>query len=243
MFRVLILEDDVFTLEKYKKIVDETFFGCDVYTATNGVQALKVAANHSLDLMLTDIVLKNNEIGLSVVNQIKNIQPEMDVIVITANSDYLKESLTLNPYYYFMKPIDELFLSKKLNEWLLLKKKVTDQAFKTLTLVLDDEVVIVPLKHIYYFEKKSRYIKVKTLNKSFTVKGSLKDTFSKLDNRFCVSHQSFIVNKTKISDVSIQEDRNRTIRFKDLKDEVPLSRYKAKEFFMNLLEFSEDDEF
>jgi len=111
--------------------------------------------------------------------------------------------------------------------------------FSSLTLRLEDETIVVPLKHIYYFEKQNRDVRIRTFAKSYLVKGSIKETMSQLDYRFRISHQSYIINSTKISDIVSAENRNRIVRFRDISDEVPLSRYKAKEFLKNLMEHEE----
>lgn len=233
MIKVLILEDDKITLNHYKEIVENALNDCEVFTASSGKRAMSIIGKNHIDLMLLDMELDEEKkvLGLDYANMISCEQPHIEFIVISGYSDYLKEAGDFEPYYYFMKPINEMFLTRKLMEWEILKSKLPAVEAKSIKLQTELGLAIVPINRICYIEKMNRKVRIITPNKEYVCRDSLRNMLAQLDDQFYHSHQSFVVNLKQIESVEAQEDRTWCIRFKEVEDEALLSRYKAKEFF------------
>ncbi|WP_240843001.1 LytTR family DNA-binding domain-containing protein [Acidaminobacter sp. JC074] len=233
MINILLLEDDKKLLNHYKDVVENTFDDCQVFLATTGKKAITIAKSQKIDLMLLDMELDEEKkvLGLDYANMISIIQQDIDFMIISGFSEYLRDAGDVEPYYYFMKPVNDAFLSRKLQEWEILKSKNVKQTQKNIRLQTESGMAIVPLNRISYIEKMERKIKIKTFNKEYVCKDSLRNMMTKLDDRFFHAHQSFIVNMLHIESIEAQEDRTWKIEFKGIEDEALLSRYKAKAFF------------
>lgn len=92
--RILLME--VFSSEGY-----------DMFQAANGRLALEVVQNDSPDLVLLDMKIPGMD-GLEILKHIKEINPEIKVIMMTAYGelDMIKEATDLGALMHFTKPFD-----------------------------------------------------------------------------------------------------------------------------------------
>ena len=103
--RLLIVDDEENVLQIFTDLFGEREY--EVQTAGNGESALKLLAEGSFDLLLTDINLPGVD-GLEVVAQAKKIDPEIVVLVITgfASTNSAIVALRQGAYDYITKPFD-----------------------------------------------------------------------------------------------------------------------------------------
>ncbi len=101
---ILYVEDDKTLLLETSTILEKIFKSVD--TANNGAEGLMKFTQNSYDLVITDIEMPELN-GLEMSEQIKEIDPKMIIIVISAysNSSYLIEAINIGINYYVLKPI------------------------------------------------------------------------------------------------------------------------------------------
>lgn len=103
--RILVVDDDAIT----RKILDRFLqnLGCQVTTAESYDQALLTLALDPPDVVLSDIDMPNHS-GLDLLQKIKEIDPTMTVILITAQNDMRTtvKAMQQGAYDYLTKPID-----------------------------------------------------------------------------------------------------------------------------------------
>ncbi len=101
---ILYVEDDKTLLLETSTILEKIFKSVD--TANNGAEGLMKFTQNSYDLVITDIEMPELN-GLEMSQQIKEIDPKMIIIVISAysNSSYLIEAINIGINYYVLKPI------------------------------------------------------------------------------------------------------------------------------------------
>lgn len=132
--RVLIVDDDHDGAESIADLIDAR--GCRVATAHNTRDALARLAEFAPQVMLVDLRL-GQENGLDLIGRIKEIDPDLICLVVTANAD--KESavgaLRRGAYDYLTKPVDpeELF-------------QALQRAFDVVQLMLDNRRMIQELQ-------------------------------------------------------------------------------------------------
>ncbi|MBF0519999.1 MAG: response regulator [Nitrospirae bacterium] len=78
-----------------------------VYSAANGMEGLELFTKHLPDIVITDILMPVMD-GLEMVKRIKQLQPDIPIIITTAFSDtqYLMQAISLKVDGYVTKPID-----------------------------------------------------------------------------------------------------------------------------------------
>jgi two-component system sensor histidine kinase/response regulator len=105
--KVLIVDDDELVLESFEKIFKETTSGLHIEKTTDGKQALKMIADREYDIIITDLVMPGID-GIQLLKKAKQIQPDAEVILITAYSSYNSavDALYFGATDYISKPIN-----------------------------------------------------------------------------------------------------------------------------------------
>jgi two-component system response regulator AtoC len=107
---VLVVDDEVGARESLKMILKNDY---EVFAAKDAEEAFLQIKVHSPDVILLDIILPDLD-GLKVLERIKQNDPDMVVIMITATKTVKTavEAMKLGAYDYVTKPfdIDELRL-------------------------------------------------------------------------------------------------------------------------------------
>lgn len=104
MRKVLIVDDELGTRESLKMILKKDY---EVFLARDAEEAFIKIKEHSPDLVLLDILLPDLD-GLKVLEKIKQSEPEIIVIMITATKTVKTavEAMKLGAHDYITKPFD-----------------------------------------------------------------------------------------------------------------------------------------
>jgi two-component system NtrC family response regulator len=104
-FSILIIDDEEAQLNSLKSFLTRRNY--EVFTATNGKLGFEIVQKQMIDLVLTDYRMPEWN-GLVVLRKIKEFNPEIDVVVITAfgNIEDAVEIMKAGAYDYLSKPID-----------------------------------------------------------------------------------------------------------------------------------------
>jgi DNA-binding NtrC family response regulator len=109
---ILVVDDDAATLELLREILGEE--GYRVATSSSGEEALEVGKQELFDVIISDMRLGPSLNGLDVLRAYKTIQPESEVILITAfgSMETAIEAVKAGAFDYISKPfkIDEVLL-------------------------------------------------------------------------------------------------------------------------------------
>jgi two-component system, NtrC family, response regulator AtoC len=101
---VLVVDDDAVTQELLREVLTEA--GYRVVTSGSGEEALEVGEQESFDVIISDMKLGPNLSGLDVLRAYKAIQPESEVILITAfgSMETAIEAVKAGAFDYLSKP-------------------------------------------------------------------------------------------------------------------------------------------
>nr|HPN39502.1 sigma-54 dependent transcriptional regulator [Melioribacteraceae bacterium] len=102
---LLIIDDEQSLLESLQSYLKRRNF--TVYTANNGLEGIKIIEDNYIDVVLTDFRMPELD-GLGVLKKSKEINPELDVVIITAfgSVEDAVEIMKSGAYDYLSKPID-----------------------------------------------------------------------------------------------------------------------------------------
>jgi DNA-binding NtrC family response regulator len=103
--KILIVEDDLNTLEGLAEILDQEKF--EISKAKNGKMALNEVKSKSFNIVLMDYLLPDKD-GLEISRQILRQFPEIKIIMMTAFGSVKNavEAMKIGIYDYLTKPID-----------------------------------------------------------------------------------------------------------------------------------------
>lgn len=103
--RILIVDDEPKVVGLLEAVLRAE--GYRTFPATTAQEAVEVSARTRFDLVLLDLLLPDGN-GLEVLRVLKEMNPEVQVIVMTAfgSSDTVRTAMEMGAFEYFTKPFD-----------------------------------------------------------------------------------------------------------------------------------------
>jgi len=103
--RILVVDDEVEVCNALKEFLSLKKY--EVETALNGPTALKKVENFKPHIVLLDIIMPGMG-GIDVLKKIRNVNPGIGIIMITAVTDeeIAKSTIKMGAYDYITKPVD-----------------------------------------------------------------------------------------------------------------------------------------
>ncbi|MFS0785841.1 response regulator transcription factor [Shouchella sp. 1P09AA] len=134
--QILIVEDQPIVRQGLKMMIE---FGgeYDVQEASDGLEAVKIALSHHLDLILMDVRMPNMD-GIHAVKEIRRLKKQVKIVMLTtfADEDYALQSLKLGANGYILKDADRdslmLSIKKALDGEMILDGQVASKIIPTL---------------------------------------------------------------------------------------------------------------
>jgi len=113
MARVLIVDDEPDAVELLQEFL--TGKGYEVITAPNGEEAIRRVKADRPHLILLDVRMPGMS-GLDVLRQVRQIDQEVGVIMVTAvnEEETGRQALALGAFDYIVKPLDLAYLERSL---------------------------------------------------------------------------------------------------------------------------------
>ena len=202
--RVLIVDDEPrahTVLQNYIARMPELELAGDCYNALEAYQFLK---HEEAGLLFLDITMPEID-GFGFLRMLETPPP---VIFTTAHSQFGVESYEYNAIDYLKKPIPfERFLKAVNKAMHQIENKIAISPQKrSIELKIDGEFQPVQLDKVLYFQSLGNYVKVFTERKNHLTPITTKELEDLLPkNAFIRIHKSFIVNRSRISNLSDEE--------------------------------------
>jgi YesN/AraC family two-component response regulator len=115
MEKILVIDDEKPTLMMFRLFLDA--YGYAVFTAENGAEGLEIFKQERPQIVITDIKMPGVD-GLSALRQMKDIDPGVEVIVITGHgdTDLAKQARDWDAADFINKPIHKEALDAALKK-------------------------------------------------------------------------------------------------------------------------------
>ena len=207
MIRCIAIDDEPLALKQLESYISKVGF-LELEAACNSaVDASKVLASQPADVLFCDINMPDLD-GMSFV---KSLASQPMVVFTTAYSEYAVEGFKVDAVDYLLKPFgfndfEKAALKVKRLYDLENKEEVTLLDYDDSVYIKTDyKTVRVEVSSIIYIEGMSEYVKIITEDQKDPVIAllSMKKLEGKLPgNRFMRVHKSFIINLSKIAQVS-----------------------------------------
>jgi DNA-binding LytR/AlgR family response regulator len=204
MIRCIIVDDEELAQNVLEKYISSVPWMALLQKFDNAIETIAYLRDNSVDLMFLDIRMPELS-GLKMLNTLKD-PPK--VILTTAYSEYALESYKYAVTDYLLKPIElDRFLiavNKVLNQ-IQLESSSKDQLqesasqAKYLFVYQDQNTYKIDFEDILYIKAEGNYISIKTKDKNFITRETMKDIERRLDdNIFIRVNKSYIVSIPKI---------------------------------------------
>lgn len=159
------------------------------------------AEHKDYDILLLDIEMPGMD-GVTMARRIRKENETVQIVFITGYSEYISEGYEVAALHYLMKPVN----TNKLRQVLDRAADKLQRNERCLTLELSGEVVRLPLYQIRWAEVRQNYLTIHA-KADYTVKMTLSELESRLDDRFFRAGRSFIINLAEVRSVTRQEVR------------------------------------
>lgn len=166
------------------------------------------------NILLLDIEMSGKN-GIELAKSIRKEDKVLDIIFITAISDYIGEGYDVSALNYLIKPIKE----KKLYECLdkAIQKILIEE--KTIFINIEGETHRIIQSDIIYIEAFSHTVEINTINGKYITRKNIGELEKELDNDILIKcHRSYIVGLKHIKKIS------KTDIDLDNHDIIPVSR-------------------
>jgi signal transduction histidine kinase len=115
IYNILIVDDDELVIESFDRVFNEYSHEFKIDKTTDSLKALELIKKHRYDLVVTDIVMPEVD-GIQLLQKVKEVQPDAEVIIITAYSscNTALDALHMGAFDYIPKPFNPSELKMKI---------------------------------------------------------------------------------------------------------------------------------
>lgn len=157
------------------------------------------AEQKDYDILLLDIEMGEMN-GVTMAQNVRKDNETVQIVFITGYSDYISEGYEVSALHYLVKPVH----GEKLFAILDRAREKLKGNERMLLLALPGEMVRIPFHEIRYLEVQKNHVTIHG-KRDYTVKRTLAEFETQLDDRFFRAGRSFILNLTYVQRVTRTE--------------------------------------
>lgn len=240
--RVLLVDDEAPVRHALRQIISNNFSFVDIVGEAGAIpEAVRLVHQHSPDLIFLDIEMPGYS-GLQFLEFFNPKEINFDIIFVTAYNEYAIRAFKISAFDYLLKPVDKVELDRSLTRY---KEKQHRKMSERMTLLQSTYAVREPVRQIavtslqgidfiklvdlIVCEADGIYTKLFMRGDQSLISSKPLGEFEEVlpANTFFRPHRSFLINLSHVSKFSSKEG---DIIMMNNGLEVPLSRYKKKEF-------------
>ncbi len=228
--RIAVIDDERPARSELKHQLWELLKDAQIDEGESGAQALEMAGGGGGGFFFLDINLGDIN-GTVLVNALKNMQPAMKIVFVTAYSEYAVKAFELEVEDYIMKPFDKKRLEKMLKKCKITKKaeKGTDSV-RRIAINTEGKTIFKEVGDIVYIETYNRGCMIHTVENDYFEGKTIGEFEKKLgDMGFFRSQKSFLVNLNKVKELFLWKNNSFAIKMEGYEKEIlPVGREKIK---------------
>ena len=227
--RIAVVDDERPARSELRHQLSELLPDAQIDEGESGAQALEMAGEVCYDLFFLDINLGDIN-GTVLVNALKNMQPNMKVVFVTAYSEYAVKAFELDVEDYNMKPFDKRRLEKMLKKCGMKKSEKPLDSMKRIAINTEGKTIFKEVGDIVYIETYNRGCLIHTVEEDY-FEGKTIGEFEKrmCDMGFFRSQKSYLVNLNKVKELFLWKNNSFAIKMEGYEKEIlPVGREKIK---------------
>ncbi|MGL5378584.1 LytR/AlgR family response regulator transcription factor [Clostridium sp.] len=225
MIKIAICEDEKIhqelLTENLKKLFRELSIDYEVYIFDSGEQLLENYPEN-IDIFLLDIQMDKLS-GMDIARKIRTIDKNtVEIVFTTSLIEYIQEGYEVRAYRYLLKPIEFEDIKKHITACI---EEIHMKKDKYLVISNKHDNYKIRIDTILYIEVQNKDITIHTIDNNYEAKMSMNKIEKELkEYSFFRCHKSFLIN------INFVENVKQYTAILENGQEVPVSRYKFKEF-------------
>lgn len=228
MLKFVICDDDFIfrdTLREYLEVILKGITNQFEIIMFNCGEDLIENYHEDVDIFFLDIEM-NKLTGMDVARKIRERNDKSEIIFTTGLIDYIHDGYEVRAYRYLIKPIQFEKLKEHVN---LCIKDIIKKSERNIFIQNKGDTYKLKIDEITFVEVINKDVIIHTVNESYSTKTNMRIIETELVKyNFYRCHKSFLVNMKYVEHI-----KQNIILVKNI--EIPVSRYKIKEFKVKLL--------
>lgn len=199
MFNIAICDDDCVICRQFESVLnkhtyDEEVEATSFYTGESLMIAFEEGKRFDFIFLGIEFESINGvEVGRLIRDKFKD--ENVQIVYISAKSEYAMELFEIRPMNFLIKPIDNDVLIENVEKAMHLKG-LYNKCFEAKT---GKNIQNIQYGSIIYFESRNRKVIVKTARGEIAMYGKIADIVKKCPDNFVRIHQSYLINDMHIS--------------------------------------------
>ena len=211
--KTILVDDNPNHLDCIRILIEENKDIQLIRTFTNPILALQFLKENKIDLIFSDIEMKEMS-GLDLINSLE--KPPL-IVFVSSFPKYAIDSFQFEPLHFIEKPISELDLHIAIDR---AKNRINNKNKSEDYIIVKkghSEFIKISYNDILFIEADNDYVQIYTKKQMTRTHCTLKEIFKKLPKDFMKTHRSYIINKQYASTLSVSS-------LKILGYTIPISR-------------------
>lgn len=164
----------------------------DVYEYPSGETLL--ASGKTFDIIFLDYQLSEID-GMTVARNLRRRNITCSIVFITSYPQFVLESFEVQPYRFFVKPVDQNQIVPMLNTFIKHQKMLSP-----IIVINDGEQLVINAKDILYLEGDGKYCTIRTTSDTYKSSKTLSQVHALLPQHcFYRTHKSYVINLYGVS--------------------------------------------
>lgn len=243
--KAIIVEDEIPAREELEYLIQTHSDIEIVETFEDGLDVLRFLQEEEVDAIFLDINIPSID-GMFLASNISKFSKKPYIIFTTAYKEHAAQAFELEAFDYILKPYDEKRIAAMLKKLEIAYKREQSAPKKDeieggaegaaiasprINLRKNENIIVTDVNDIYYASASEKVTLVYTKEEEYMMPMSISEFHAKLpQDVFFRCHRSYTVNLRKVHEIVPWFNHTYLLRLKDIKEEVPVSRSKAKIF-------------
>lgn len=207
LVRAAIVEDETELHDYYGKMMEAWGDARNVRLTITFVESaeeylFRYGGRNAFDVILLDVCMKAMN-GMELAREIRKSDRNVQIVFLTGKTEYVFEGYEIGAARYLIKPVEEGELAKALDACM---EKLGSSREDYLAIKYHGENLRIARSEIMFVKVEGHYLQMRTADRVYEWKASLKEMLSKLDPaRFVMANRSAVVNLEFVSKITREE--------------------------------------
>lgn len=230
MAKVIVLEDEEYTLEFLELLVGKHPLVDEVIAVNNSQAAVTAAKNCLPQVAILDIELGPDDSfnGIQTAKIINKISPKTVCVFLTGYAKYVLDAYCTHPYDYLLKPIQKEKVADLLTE--IISHRDSHLLNNRVFIKVREGTILLNPDTITCMKKNGKRTTIHTVQDSYETEYTLTELDDLLPEQFARVHNSYIINLSRISMIKNTNNRSYEVTLENCPVTVYMTRNKYKEF-------------